>query len=160
MNLQNWCQIDFLSNRTRVLAELRLLWFYVVIWLKKITNIKKKVNLQIWCQIDFLPNRMRVVAEFHCLRFVWYFVKKISPISKKVNLQNWGKIDFLSNKTRVMAELRFLRFCVVIWIKNITNTVEFVLNTPLLVKSRFANVIFQVCLKIPFFENAINTHPG
>ena len=41
MNLQNWCQIDFLPNRTRVMAEFRFLRFWVVIWLKNRSESRK-----------------------------------------------------------------------------------------------------------------------
>ena len=66
MNLQNRGQIDFLSNRTRVMAELRFLRFWSVIRLK-ISPISKKVNLQNRCQIDFLSKRTRVMAKLHFL---------------------------------------------------------------------------------------------
>ena len=66
MNHQNRGQIDFLSNRTRVMAELRFLRFWSVSRLK-ISPISKKVNLQNRCQIDFLSKRTRLMAK---LRFL------------------------------------------------------------------------------------------
>ena len=41
VNLQNWCQFNFLLNIKRVMGEFRFFRFWVVIWLKKITNIEK-----------------------------------------------------------------------------------------------------------------------
>ena len=72
MNLQNRGQIDFLSKRTRVMAELRFLRFQFVIRLK-ISPKSKEVNLQNRGQIDFLSNRTRVMAELRFLRF-WFVI--------------------------------------------------------------------------------------
>ena len=127
VNVQNCCQIDILSNRTRVIAELRYLRFCKVNWQKNITTTmtinyyRKESICKNWFQIEFLPNRTRVKAKIRFAQFcleIWK--KKYYQYRKKltVNLQNCCQIDFLFNRTRFVVELRFLRFCLVILLKN------------------------------------------
>ena len=120
VNLQNWCQTDFLHNRTRVMAG--QFSFFTILR----SNLTKKYH-QYWkkwtSKTAVKPTFYlitRVMAEFRTI-LRGNLTKKYHQYWKKVNLQNWCQTDFLPNKTRVMANFRFLRFCVVIWLKNITN---------------------------------------
>ena len=124
VNLQNWCQIEFLSNRMRVMDELRFLRFWVIIWLKNITNIEKSEPPKL------VSNRL-FIKENESYGRIRFFTILSSNLTKKYH-QYWkkwtSKTGFKSTFYPIERELRpnynFLRFLLVIWLKNITNIEE------------------------------------
>ena len=121
MNLQNWWQIEFLSNRTRVMAELRFLRFWVVIWLKNITNIEKSEPPKL------VSNRLFIKQNASYGRITFFMIlsgnltKKYHQYWKKWTSKTGVKSTFYPIERELWPNYVFLRFWVVICIKNITN---------------------------------------
>ena len=122
VNLLNWCQIDFLSNRTRVMADLRFFTILASNLTKKYHQYRKKVNLQNWFQIDILPNRTRVMAEF-CFFTIFHgnLTKKYHQYRKKWTSKTGVKSIYYQTERELWPNYVFLPYFMVIWQKNITN---------------------------------------
>ena len=121
MNLQNWCQIYFLSNRTRVMAELRFLRFWVIIWLKNITKIEKSEPPKLVSNRLFIKQNASYGQITFFTILIGNLTKKHHQYRKKWISKTGVKSAFYPIEHELWPNYVFLRFFVVIWVKNITN---------------------------------------